>query len=228
LFFLPLNLIQVQHYSATAAGAALLPFILIVFLLSRWSGGWAQKIGARVPLVIGPLVAAAGFVLFILPDVGGTYWTTFFPAVAVLGAGMAISIAPLTTTVMNSVPERRAGVASGINNAVSRAAGLLAIAIFGIVMLEVFNRSLDRRTSALSVASQARAARAPQRNKLAGAELPSELDPETRRLVRQAIDESFVHGFRTVMMLGALLAVASAGSALCLIRDKPTAQMTRR
>ena len=228
LFFLPLNLIQVQRYPATAAGAALLPFILIVFLLSRWSGGLVERVGAKLPLVIGPLVAAAGFGLFILPNVGGIYWTTFFPAVVVLGTGMAICVAPLTTTVMNSVPESRAGVASGINNAVSRTAGLLAIAVFGIVMLQVFDRSLDRRTSALSLPSGSRVVLAQQRDKLAGAELPADLNPETRRLVRQAIDESFVRGFRAVMILGALLAIGSAGSAFLLIRDKPSAQMTPR
>src|SRR5205085_4639144 len=166
LFFLPLNLIQVQHYSPTAAGAALLPFILIMFLLSRWAGGLVQKYGAKIPLVFGPAIAAIGFASFMLPGVGGSYWKTYFPPVIVLGIGMAVSVAPLTTTVMSSVAETRAGVASGINNAVSRTAGLIAIAALGVLMAQAFDTSLARHMSALNVAPGARAQLAAQRDRL--------------------------------------------------------------
>src|SRR5207244_4377375 len=202
LFFLPLNLIPLQSYSPTAAGGALLPFILIVFLLSRWAGGLVQKYGAKIPLIVGPAIAAIGFALFILPGVGGSYWKTFFLPMIVLGTGMAISVAPLTTTVMNSVAETRAGVASGINNAVSRVAGLLAIAVLGIVMLQEFNHTLDMKLSDLP--SSIRQSLDQQREKLAAADLPQNIPSAVRAELREAIDYSFVAGFRAVMFAGAM------------------------
>jgi EmrB/QacA subfamily drug resistance transporter len=218
LFFLPLNLIQVQHYSATAAGAAFLPFILIMFLLSHWAGALVQRYGAQIPLVAGPVIAAAGFALFALPGVDGTYWTTFFPAVVVLGFGMAVSVAPLTTTVMNSVTGDRAGVASGVNNAVSRAAGLLAIAVLGIAMLSIFNRSLGSHLSKLGVSPSTRQFLAIQRDRLAGIELPESIPIHTRELLSDEINRAFVDGFRWVMLIGAGLALGSAVTAFLLIR----------
>jgi EmrB/QacA subfamily drug resistance transporter len=220
LFFLPLNLIQVQGYTATAAGAALLPFILIIFVLSRWSGGLVERYGAKLPLVIGPIIAAVGFALFAVPGVGANYWTEIFPATVVLGLGMAVSVAPLTTTVMNAVPENRVGIASGINNAISRAAGLLAVAIFGIVMLHVFNRSLDSPLSAIELPATIKHSLDDQRIKLAGITLPEETSLPLRETLRRAINESFVNGFRSVMLFGAVLALASGIISWLLIADR--------
>src|SRR5438132_9394404 len=219
LFFLPLNLIQVQGYTATAAGAAFLPFILIMFFLSRWSGGLVARYGAKLPLVVGPIIAAVGFALFAVPGVGANYWSKFFPAVVVLGLGMALSVAPLTTTVMNAVPANRVGIASGINNAISRTAALLAIATLGIVMLHVFDRSIDSRLSKLEVSAEVQHSLADQRINLAAAALPQDIEPSMRQVLKQAIDESFVNGFRRVMLVGAALALASGITSLLLINS---------
>ena len=220
MFFFPLNLIQVQGYSATAAGAAWLPFILILFLLSRWSGGLVKKYGAKAPLVAGPVIAALGYGLFMLPAVDDNYWTTFFPAMAVLGLGMAVSVAPLTTTVMNAVPKKRAGVASGVNNAVSRIGGLLGIAVLGIVTVHSFNHELDRRLARMEIAPEARQFLDEQRVRLAGAELPSSIDEPIRAALQRAINESFVFGFRVVMLTAAGLALVSAVVAFTVIENK--------
>jgi EmrB/QacA subfamily drug resistance transporter len=217
LFFLPLNLIQIQHYSATAAGAAFLPFILIIFLLSRWAGGLVERYGPKIPLVAGPLVAGLGFALFMVPGVSAGYWQNFFPAVVVLGTGMAISVAPLTTTVMNSVSQNRVGVASGVNNAVARGAGLLAIAVFGIVMLHSFNHSLDRRLAGWEIPATAWQSLQAQRPKLAAASLPPELNEGTQQMIGHAIAESFVDAFRLIMGIGATLAVVGGIVAFALI-----------
>ena len=219
LFFVPLNLIQVQGYSTTAAGAAMLPLIVLLSLLSRWSGGLVDRFGAKAPLVIGPTIAAVGFALFAIPGIGGSYWITFFPAVAVLGIGMSISVAPLTTTVMNAVEAGFSGAASGINNAASRVASLLAVAVFGLIVTSMFERSLHSRLEHSAVAPRVAEAIEQQRNKLAAIELPEGIGADAEAAARQAIAAAFVTGFRAIMLLGAVLALASAASAWMLIEN---------
>jgi MFS family permease len=143
-----------------------------MFVLSRWSGSLVTRYGAKRPLIVGPAISSVGFALFAGPGIINSYWTTFFPAILVLGVGMAISVAPLTTTVMNAVTVQQAGAASGINNAVSRTAGLLAVAISSIFISNVFNRSLDRRLAAIDLPVMAQQFLAEERIKLAGATIP--------------------------------------------------------
>ncbi|HEX3554643.1 MAG TPA: MFS transporter [Thermoanaerobaculia bacterium] len=220
LFFLPFNLIQVQGYSATAAGAALLPFVVLMFSLSRWSGGLVDRYGARRPLIVGPAVAAAGLALFAFAGTGGSYWRSFFPAILVLGFGMAISVAPLTTAVMGAVAERHAGVASGINNAVSRCAGLLAVAVLGIVLLGAFSRSLDRRLAGLDLPPATRQVLETGKARLAALQAPASASPEVRARVHAAVDGAFLAGYRRVMLVAAGLALLASLSAVWLIREE--------
>jgi EmrB/QacA subfamily drug resistance transporter len=218
LFLVPLNLIQVQHYSATAAGSALLPLPLIMFALSRWSGGLIARVGSRLPLTVGPTIAAIGLALCARPAVGGAYWATFFPAIFVLGLGMAVTVAPLTTTVMDAVDRRHAGVASGINNTVSRVAGLLAIAIFGVLLSRAFDARVRPRLDGLGLSSTAREGVDRELRKIAGADVThvSSITTSERRAVRVIVDDGFVFAFRLVMIVAAGMALAAAvfGSAI--------------
>ena len=222
-FIFPMNLIQVQGYSATAAGAAALPLILLMFSLSRWSGGLVTRYGSKLPLIVGPIIAAAGFALFAMPSIGGSYWTTFFPAFVVLGFGMAVSVAPLTTVVMGAVDQNHAGAASGINNAVARVAGLLAIAVFGIVMVQAFAARLDHTLATLGVSQEVRHEMLANRTKLAAIDIPRDLDASRGEEVKPAVSDSFLFAFRVVAYSCVLLALASALAASLFIEGKSVA-----
>jgi EmrB/QacA subfamily drug resistance transporter len=209
-WLVPMNLIQVQRYSATAAGAALLPFSLLMLLLSRWSGGLTDRAGSRLPLTLGPIVAAGGLLLFARVGNGGSYWTTVFPAVIVLGLGMATVVAPLTATVMGAVPAQHAGVASGVNNAVSRIGGLIAIAVFGLVLVRAFDARAERALDRLELTPATRAAIDRELPKLAGAELDASVGDRQRGAVREAIDRAFASAFALVMIAAAAATLVAA------------------
>jgi len=223
LYFVPLNLIQVQGWGATAAGAALLPFVAIMFALSRAAGTLADRVGTKWALVAGPALAAAGFVLFARAGIGGDYWTTFFPAVCVLGLGMTITITPLTTTVMNAHGQALAGTASGVNNAVSRAAGLLAIAALGALLARVFDSHLHALLADPRLPRDLADALWQQRHKLAAIAPPAGAPSDVARQVHEIVGNAFVAGFRAVMLASAALALAGSLSAAWLISARPPA-----
>jgi MFS family permease len=221
LFFLPLNLIQVQGYSAIAAGAAIVPAILILSLLSRYTGSLTDRYGARFPLVLGPTIAAVGFALFALPGLkSGSYWITFFPAAVVLGVGLSLQAPAVTTVALNSVKASHSGLASAINNAFSQTAGLLAIAVLGVLMFATFDANLDDRLATLELSPATRQQLEEERIKLGAAEAPESLDAVQGATVDRAIDEAYVAGYRTVMLVAAAMSLASAVSAALLIEGK--------
>jgi MFS family permease len=220
LFFVPYNLISIQGYSAMAAGASFLPFTLIMGVLSRWSGGLIERYGPRRLLIVGPTIVAAGFALLAVPGIGGSYWTTFFPPMLVLGFGMAVSVAPLTTTVMRGAEDRYAGVASGINNATARVAGLLAVALLGSIAVGVFGNALDERLDRLQATSEVRSALQAEVPKLAEARVPKNIAHAQHEIVERALQESFVRSFRVVSLMAAALAALSAAVAWLTIQRK--------
>jgi EmrB/QacA subfamily drug resistance transporter len=220
LFFLPFNLIWVQDYSATAAGAAMVPTFVLMTFISRYTGGLTDRYGPRVPLVLGPAVTAVSFVLFAVPGIGGSYWTTFFPATVVLGVGLSIVVPAVTTVALNSVDVGHSGLASAINNAFSQTAGLLAVAVLGVLMFSVFGGALDARLENLDLPVEARQYLEGEKAKLGGAEVPEVLAKRPAAAVERAIDGAFVSGYRVVMFVIAGMALASALSAALLIKSK--------
>ncbi|HYZ17663.1 MAG TPA: MFS transporter, partial [Candidatus Acidoferrum sp.] len=210
LYFVPFLLVNVQGYAPTVAGAALLPFVLLQFSLSRWSGGLVQHIGAKIPLVVGAVFAALGFLAFALPGIGGSYWTTYFPAVLLLGVGGAFFIAPLTTIVFDAVGTEKSGVASGVNNAVARCAGLLAIAALGIVLTAAFDRDFERQLTRHHVGPRTMELARRDRERLYAGAVPPEIPAGDRAAVSHAVRESYLTGFRSVMLASVITCLLAA------------------
>lgn len=209
MFFLPFNMIQAQHYTPAAAGAALLPFVLVISVLSRWSGRFAERHGARVPLIVGPLLTAAAFGLLSTPELDSSYARDWFPGIVLLGLGMGVTVAPLTAAVMGAVEQTHAGVASGINNAISRTAGLLAIAALGLVLVRVFGSALLQRLEPLGLAPSLEPSVLEQQTRLAAPDL-SALPAALQAPVRRAFEQAFVTAFRALMLSCSALSVFAA------------------
>lgn len=211
LYFFPYLLIDVQGYAPTAAGATFLPFVVLQVALSRWSGGLVHRLGARTPLVAGAVLAGCAYLLYSLPGIGsGGYWTTYFPAVFVLGLGAAFFIAPLTTTVFDSSDPQLSGLASGINNAVSRSAGLIAIALFGVVFAGVFAGGFEARLQQAHISAATRTLAGAERAKFAAGTVPPDVPAVDRPVVGVAVKEAYLAGFRAVQYTSAAVAFSAA------------------
>lgn len=220
LFFMPFNLIQIREYAPFAAGAAFLPAILSVALVSRWAGGLINRVGMRPLLVVGSIITAIGYISFAtIGAQDGKFIFTLLPGMLAMGLGMGICVAPVTTAVMNSVHNRYSGVASGLSNAFSYVAGLFAIAILGIVILFIFNQNLDRQLVSLDIPAPVIEQLAVERFKLAAAEIPATVDAETAHELSTAIDDSFLKGYQLVMWIAAAMAMAAALIAVVMIDE---------
>ena len=220
LFLLPFNLIEVQGYSATEAGAAFLPFTLLMGGLSRWSGGLVDKVGPKLPLVVGPIIAGAGFVALSFPGVEASYLTEFLPGLMLVGLGMTISVVPLTTVVMSTAEEELSGVASGINNAASRVAWLLAVAVLGGLALVLSTGVLTDELATLDLSPSLQTELVSLNDKLAQAVVPDGVVKSNRAKIEEAVDRSFIEGFRTIMVIAGILACLSGLAALLLIESR--------
>lgn len=206
-FFLPFLLIQARGYTATAAGAVYLPFTIVLGLLSRWSGRLVDRFGARWPLVSGPSLVALGFALV---GIGGGQYRVTLAAMIVLGLGMALTAAPLTTVVVNCVPAHRTGVASGINNALAAVGGLMLIAVLGSLALRVFDHSLDEHLGAPGATAAVRDAVQAARGGFVIPPMPAGMTAKEVEEARSVITAALVATVRLTMWVAAALALLSA------------------
>jgi EmrB/QacA subfamily drug resistance transporter len=220
LFLLPIVLIQVHDYSATAATAALVPFAVINFVTGRWSGGLVTRYGEKLPLMIGPVLAAAAFILLAVPGVGGSYWTTYFPAVLVLGIGMSLVFGPLSIAVLNAVEGEHSGLGSGVNRSVQRTAKLLGLTALAFLVLAAFDNSLDARVNALDLPPSEKAALQTEEVNLGTNDIFEGTRSQDRAAIDRAVDQAFISAFRFAMFISAGMAVTSAIAAAFLIEGK--------
>ncbi len=218
MFYTVLFLQQVLGYSPSRAGLAMLPPILFIAVLTGPSGVLADRIGPRLQMIAGPLIVAAGIAVLSTAGTGSGYFTVFFPGLALFGIGMAAVIPSLTKSAL-SVNKRFSGSASGINNVMSRVAGLLAIAVLGVIILTVFSGRLTSDLSTSGITPPQQQEIIGQSEKLGGISIPDTFSGTERQAARQAIDESFALGYRWTMTICAMLAFFGAIVSYSLVRQ---------
>jgi len=209
IFFLVLNLQQVQHFSPLAAGVSMLPTILLITFLSGYGGSLADKIGPRIPMIVGPLIVSLGMGLLTLAGRHVNYFLQIMPGLILFGLGMSLVIAPLTKSAL-AVDHKYSGTASGVNNAVARTAGLLAIALLGAVVLSSFSAKLTQTIASSHLHYQQEKQILDQKNKLGAIEIPKNFSQSAKEETQTAIENSFIYSFRWAMGMNAFLAFLSA------------------
>jgi EmrB/QacA subfamily drug resistance transporter len=217
-FFLILFVQQVGGYTPIEAGLSLLPVTIMMFLLARRFGALADRIGPHLFMAAGPMVAGVGLLLLVRTDASADYLTQILPGVLVFGLGLSATVAPLTATVLSSVEAGHSGLASGVNNAVSRIAGLIAIAALGAVISVAFQNRLDHDINPSQLAPSARASVAAARNRPLVIDV-SGVPAADRPQVQTALVDASVHAFRIGMVVGGGLAILGGIVALIGIEN---------
>jgi EmrB/QacA subfamily drug resistance transporter len=217
-FFVPFRLMQVQGLKPTEAGMALLPLVVIASLLSRWFGRLADKVSPRLLLVGGALLTGSGFFLLAVPDANTNYLVGFLPPLLLMGLGMGMCQVPVTVVALNAAGPSHVGTSSAINNMAARTGGLIAIAVFGLVLVHGYSAALPAALDGAGLPDAARAALELQRAKLAGSVVPTDLSPDQQAAATVAIKHAFISGYRWAMAAAGAMAWFSALVALRFIR----------
>ncbi len=223
MLFLSLNLVQAQGYDQLQSGLTFLPFTVVMILCSRFAGSLADRHGPRLFLILGPAVAGVGLlVLSLVRETRGpgTYWSTFLPGVLLFALGMAFTVAPLTTTVMGAVSDQLSGVASGVNNALTRIANVFANALLGLLAVLLFTTSLRGRVETLPMTAAVRQATLAQAIDLGNAKVPSIVDPQEASRIKEAYRLAFIDVYVKVMRIAAGFAWMAALLAFLTIPNK--------
>lgn len=223
LYVIPFYLIQVRHYPPPAAGAVFLPLILMMFLFSARVGAMVPRVGERLLLCLGPALAGLGFAAFAWLDDRPGYALSILPPVLLLGSGMTLCVAPLTNAVMSSVPPTQTGIASAVNNALSRLAGLLAVSLLALVLAHGFVSSLSEQLARSTLPSEVRAQMLANQARLHDIPIPPALPQPQRAQAAHLLDQAFLTGFHSVMLACALSAWAG-GLLVLLLLPKPPAE----
>lgn len=217
IFFLVLNFQQIQHYSPIFAGLGLLPTILLITFLSGPGGTIADKYGPRCPMILGSLIVTVGMILLMLPGRNANYFTQYLPGLILFGLGMSLVIAPLTKSAL-AVESKYSGAASGVNNAVARVAGLLAVALLGAIVVFIFESQLHQRMISLPITPSEKSQIMTQQTKLAGIEIPATFTDHSKHMTQTAIEDAFIYSFRWAIGMNAFFAFLSAVVSFLMIK----------